>query len=478
MTVRRRNPIEKWLKDYMVPLIWLLFILILIFNLFFWDNNTPKQIDLENKVWMELILDWSNAESYIEYPWNYKKKIEWDISLYKWEKVIVKEGSISLSLLWLWNFKVNKLWELKYLENGNFSLFSSDLWLDSTSWVNLDMRFANVTVGDNTNIAFSQNEMGSTVYLLNWFAEVENLAWESTVLASWQKITISRLNANSEEIDMSLLKEPIDDYYKQSDWFIKNNWMSYLKSDKNDETITWTWMKKVITSNNSKLINFNNLSDESNVSSDSITISWNFSDETITKITLNWTNASVNNELKTFKFENVSVDSKENDLVFKVYDDANDILSRFVYTVYYNWAIANNNSSSKFNVKTFDVDGSQFIFTTIKDSWISKNLNGKTSYTTYGDYLTIYWKVTAKWIKKVLIDWYTLKSFNWSSWRYHPSIINNNLKKGTNTYEIKYYWEDGKIVYTNHFIIIKKEIVVKKEEVKEDKKYSDEAEIN
>jgi hypothetical protein len=42
-------------------------------------------------------------------------------------------------------------------------------------------------------------------------------------LANDQKITVSRLDASSEDVDLSLLKETIDDYYKQSDWFIKNN---------------------------------------------------------------------------------------------------------------------------------------------------------------------------------------------------------------------------------------------------------------
>ncbi|MFC1797897.1 hypothetical protein ACFLY2_01780 [Patescibacteria group bacterium] len=43
------------------------------------------------------------------------------------------------------------------------------------------------------------------------------------------------------------------------------------------------------------------------------------------------------------------------------------MLSKFIYTVYYDGATVQSNTNSKFNVQTFDVDGSQFIFTTIKD---------------------------------------------------------------------------------------------------------------
>jgi len=484
MNVRRRNPIGKWIKDYMVPIIWFLFILILMFSLFSWNWDTTKDVDLENKVWLELKLDGLNTESYIVYPWDYKKKIEWSTSLYKWEKVTVKDGSVTLTMNWIWSFKVNKLWEFKYLESWDFSLDSSDLWLNSTQWANINMTFARVKVAESSNISFSQNEMWSTIYLLNWFAEVENLAWESTVLASGQKITISRLNANNEDIDLSLLKENIDDYYKQSDWFIKNNWASFLNMDKTGEKTTSTWSTTIVTNSKSGLISFNNLSDESNVSSDTIDILWKISSEDIVKITLNWSNAVINKEAKTFKFEKVSVPNKENDLVFKVIDDANDLLSKFIYTIYYDWWAVKNNTNSAFKVKTFDVDGSKFIFTTIKDSWISKSLNGKTTYTTYWDFLTIYWKVTAKGIKSISVDWYELKSFNGSSWRYHPSILNNNLNKWTNVYEIKYYWDNKKILYTNHFTIIKKDVVVKKEvpaevkKVEETEKYSDEAKIN
>ncbi|MDR2411650.1 MAG: hypothetical protein LBD88_03630 [Candidatus Peribacteria bacterium] len=38
---------------------------------------------------------------------------------------------------------------------------------------------------------------------------------------------------------------------------------------------------------------------------------------------------------KTFRFENVSVANRENDLVFKVMDASNDVLSKFIYTIYY-----------------------------------------------------------------------------------------------------------------------------------------------
>lgn len=458
MSLRRRGNIEKGLRDYMVPIVGWILLLLLIFSMFSWWDDTPK-VDTENKTWLEISLNWLNSDATIVYPWDFKKKIEGDISLYKWEKVIVKEWNVSLTMAWLWDFKLGKLWELKYMENWDFTLYSSDLWLNSTSAVNIDMRFAKVKVGENSHISFSQNEMSSTIYLISWFAEVTNLVWVNTVLWPWQKVTISRLEASNESIDLWLKKENLDDFYKQSDWFILNNWNSYLTSE---TTETWTWetdtsswsTQKSALKNASDLITFSNLFDESNVSSDTISISGNYFDEDITKIEVNGKTATINSDLKTFKFENIPVPNKENNLVFKVYDDTDEVISKFVYTIYYEWwntnttsnTISNTGKDWGFSVKTFEIDWSKFTFTqpTIKDT-----------YTTTEDFITIRWKVDATWISKVTVNDFVLSSFNWSTWRYHASTDNNNLSNWTNIYEVKYFDNNGNLVYKNYYTIIK-----------------------
>jgi len=83
-------------------------------------------------------------------------------------------------------------------------------------------------------------------------------------------------------------------------------------------------------------LTFSNLVDESNVSSPLINISGSYASEDISSIIVNGKKATINKTSKTFKIDNVDVSNKENDLVFRVYDDSNDIISRFVYTIYYN----------------------------------------------------------------------------------------------------------------------------------------------
>jgi len=453
MTTRRRhanvNGLSKTLRDYMVPIIWLFLILLVIFS-FFNDDDTDDIADAikyENQVPLNVTLDSDLTEAYIVYPWENKVQIEWEQDLYKWEQILVKDWTVSLNFLSVWNFRLNKLWELLYNEEWEFELDSSDLFISADTNIVVNMKYAKVFIGANSIVSLYQNETSSNVYLLSWNVEVRNLVWESTLLAKWQTISISRLEASSEDLDLSANRESIDEFYKTSDWFILNNWDYYLSlkdeiEEENTQTgsLLTTWFS-------SKIITFDNLFDESYVSSSSINISWRYTDESITKILVNNKEATLNASTKTFTIEGVWVSNSENDLVFKIYDDANDLLQKFIYVVYYKSWNSTSSSSSAFKVQNYDVDATQFRFTAPSTTWI---------YTTTSWFITIEGAVYAEWIERVTVNDYSLSSFNWTTWRYHASVDYNNLKNGTNVYVINYYDINNNLVYTNNYIIIKK----------------------
>lgn len=452
------NLIQKNIKDYIVPIIWWILVLILILSFFFswWDKKTPTNI--ENQIWLNVTLDGENSDALVIYPWDYRNQIESNISLYRWERVLVREGTVSISWENNLSFKLNKLWELRYLENGNFSLSSWDVWINTISPINIDMTFAKLKIWDDTNISLSQNEVGSTIYLISWFVEVSNLSWRTTVLTWWQRLTVSRSDASNNNIDLSLWKQNLDEFFLRSDWFILNRWETFLNKnnktteDEDIEEENGTWNLSTLNVNSNSLISFTNLIDESNVSSWTINISWSYIDEEVSKITLNWKNAVINKSEKTFRFEWVDTSKRENDLVFKVYDDSNSILSKFVYSVFYSagstWVPTSWSSSSGswFNVTTFDIDGSKFKFTSPTTT---------NTYTTSETFVTIRWEVTAEDITRVTVNWFQLSSFNWKTWRYHADQSYNNLSEWTNIYEINYY-SGTNLVYTNYFTIIKR----------------------
>lgn len=452
MTRRRGSTVfQKNIKDYIVPIIWWVLILFLLFSVFSWWDSSDTNINSENQSWISVLLDSESSQATVIYPWDYKKDLEGDWTIYKWEKILVKQWSVSLKLDSIANFRINRLWELKYLENWNFSVTSWEAWIDSLSSFNLDLNFAKLKIDENSHLSVSQNEMWSTVYLISWFVEIENLVWKNTVLAPWEKITISRWDASKWDIDLTLLKENLDQFFLKSDWFILNKWSSYIvleDTSEIEEQLSQTW-STVENLSSSQLITFSNLVDESNVSTPLINISWAFTSEDISSIILNSKKAIIDKTNKTFKIENVDVSNKENDLVFKVYDDSNDVISRFVYTVYYNLGSSWNTSttnSSWFKVNNFDVDWTKFIFTSPTTS---------NTYTTTETFVTIRWEVKAEGIDSITVNDFKLSSFNWKTWRYHADVSYNNLAEWTNVYEVKYF-SSGKLVYTNYYTIIKK----------------------
>lgn len=472
MSTRRRGwystnrSFSKNIKDYIVPIIWWVLILFLIWSMFF--KKTAEVKPTENQVWIAMTSDKDTKATIFYAGWD-KKELSEGMSLYKSEKVSVLNWKVKLADD-KYSFNLNKLWELKYLEDGWFSLNSWDVWIDTKAALNVEMKFVKLKISENSHVSLAQNEVNSTIYVISWTVEVSNQKWRSTVLSWGEKIEVSRAEASDEKIDLSLKKQPIDTYFMNSDWFVMNKWNEYLKKEeeKNSSTgttTTWTtntWTtstgstkanSKANTTWKSKYLTFSNLLDESNVSSNSINISGAYDVDEVSKVDINWKIATLNPSLWTFKVEWVSVPNKTNDLVFKVFNKNEDLVEKFVYTVYYDAGAAwwwntswqNNNTAWTWS-NTFNVDGSKFAFTA--------PTTGAT-YTTYEDFVTIRGTVSAPNIDTVTVNDLKLWSFNWTTWRYHARDIYGTLADWTNVYEVKYF-SGWSLVYKNYFTIVKK----------------------
>ncbi len=440
----RKTLVSKTFRDYLVPFVWLLLIIILIISfLSWWDKE--KIMNHENKIWINVNLNWENSSSYIEYIWGDKKEIAWNAEIYKWEKVFVKEWSLDLDFPWVLTMKLNKMWNLKFNEDWTFSLFASDLWIKTLTDIKLNVRFWELLIWKESVLSVTQNEVWSTIYLLKWVVEVKNIAWKSTMLWAWQKITISSIDWNKQDIDLSLLRNNLDDYFKGSDWYIKNNGDLYLNNNRGWKVKTWTWVENE-TVNLKQYISLDSLRDESQVSNSTITIKWNILNSSVSIIKINWIEANINLEEKTFELKELFLTNKINDIIFKIYNSNNEILNKKIYTIYYSWW--EKKDVSKFKVENFSLDSTKFQFIFPK----------KNPFTTYTNLVTIEWKVPPWIVEKIVVNDYQLKQFprNWSYWKYHANKDFWNLKEGLNIYKVDYYWPNKKLLHSNAFTIIKK----------------------
>jgi hypothetical protein len=451
---RKRNNFQNTFKDYLVPIVWWALLLLVIFSIFNKDSsptNTSDTVTGENKIPISISFVWVDTKAFISYPSWTKEEITDSQNLYKGETIIVKDGSLNLSLTSGTSITLNKIAEFKYNEDGGFSLYSSDAWMSLSENTNITMKYASVTAPSWSTISLTQNEAGSTIYVLSWSAKVSNLWWISTSLIMGQKLSVSRQLATSTDIDLSSEKWNIDSYFKGSDWFIDNKWFEVLStedvSDEIEGSVVWeSWL----------FLSFDSLRDEMSTSKSSLSVSGKVLSDSVASISINNTQATINRANQTFSLSNVQVWRSVNDLVIKIYGNNKSILEKKVITVYSSGTSSLGSSSSNTSNTTpiassggvtFWVDATDFTFT-------SPSVTGK--FVATGSEITIRWATSAKDISKVEVNGFELASFNGSTWRYHAFTRFETLEEWTNQYKVDYFWADGNLVYTTYYTIVKK----------------------
>ena len=473
--IRRHNSIQSTFKDYLVPIIGWVVILILLYSFFNGDSTTPPSENTdENRNPTQVSFSSVDTQASITYPWNIEEKINDSHSFYKWETLIIKEWIVSLSTPNGSKISLNKIAKLKYEEDGSYSLYSSDAWFTLASDTIISMKFANIDASAGTVLSLTQNEAGSTIYVLAWSAKITNLAGVSTLLIKGQKISVSRLNAANWDIDLGSEKSNIDSYFKGSDWFIENQGHLTLQQeetttkdddDKTNTSTSWTsW----------KYISFDILRDEMSIKTNSLNILGTILSEEVGSITINNRQANISVATKSFSLDTLSLNQTVNDIVVKIYDTNRNVIQKSVYTVYTSsksWTTqATNNTSvaSSQWVTIYDVDATDFAFTEPSNT-------GK--FSTTSSEITIRGITTAKWISRVEVNGFKLASYNGSTWRYHAFERFETLEEWTNQYRVDYFWENGKIAYTDYYTIVKKAVKTAApiEEVTEEKVVSGEA---
>ena len=466
----RRKTNVKNIKDYMVPIITLGLILILLYVAFSWGDSksdeswTNTNINSQSPNEISIALDDNDAKVILIDENDKKTTLNSGDWINPGQKVMVEKWSMSFSIPGEARFSLNKNWELEYQRNSKMNLISSALWVESENDIEVDMKFGNVTVGKDSVVNIEQNEVSSNVYLLKGTAEVENLAWISTFLSQGKQIKISNKNASNDELDMVALKEDFDDYFKISDWYLKNNGSVALLDTSEeiselpveDSLDLWTevsslWSeveikKPLITGN---LLSFDGISDEWYVATAATKVTWSFTNELIKWIEIQGNKAVINNENKTFSVASIDTSKQANDVIIKVFDESGSVIAKYLYTLYYsawNNQKAQNQWFAKINTTAYPVNAEDFIISmpTVKngETFLAEN--------------TMYWTVKNPDVASVLVNGFKLTTFNGKTFRYHAYKRFKTLWEWVNNYEIKYLWKDWKVILKKYITINKK----------------------
>jgi len=464
---RNRNQLQNTFKDYLVPIVWGVILLVLLFNIFSWeDTASPVNTSTsENTNSVSVDFRSEDTQAFIMYPWDERKEIVAWAELFKWETLIVREWVVDLRFENNNNISLNRVAELKYNEDSSLSFFSSEAWLKLVEDTSIAMRYLNIQSPGWSILSISQNEASSSVYVLSWSAKITNLWWASTSLVSGQKISVSRQFASDWDADLAWDKTSIDSFFKSSDWFLDNDGINALSAPSdNIENIESETSSGSLWWDSGIFLAFDSIRDEWNTTSSTIDVSGNILSELVELVTIDGKQAEISWD-NTFLATWINTSKSVNDVVIKIYDEDRAILDKKVITLYNSspsstsWVSPNeDNSSSSTNnqaistnsqwVTTFWVDATDFGFTMPSSSG---------EFATTGSEVTIRWITTAENISKVEVNGFELASFNGSTWRYHAFERFETLESGTNQYRIDYYWDNGSIVYTDYYTIVKRD---------------------
>lgn len=471
MSRNRNSNLSKTLKDYAVPLVWLILILILLYSVFSsWSstvepNNSEVSeefIDVEPKV----LLNSDTTEAYIIYENWKKEKIEESILIWKSEKVSVESWSITIDFPFIAKMKLSKNWEFLYKEDWSFFLDSWDLWVEAMKDLEISMKYSTAWLSLWSISNLKQNELESTVYSIDWDVLISNLAWINSNIPNFYRNTIKSTESTSNDLDLKLSEKEIEDHFKLSSWFKDNKWDSYLLQKKLEQnTLSWSLSNSswTLISDTSTLISFDDIVDESYVNVNPVDLKWRYNSSIVWRVTINNIEVELNNELWIFSLKWFELKNLVNDLVIKIYDSNKNIIWKKILTInttkptWWNSNLVNSNSSQ---LENFQVKPTDFLIYEPTKTW---------KLTTSSWMITIRWKVSNKTIEKVIVNGYSLKSFNWSTWRYHAFVEQGTLKEGANNYEIKYIWKDWKVVYKEYYSIFKVKAWISNDTKKDEK---------
>ena len=242
MSRNRNNNLSKTLKDYAVPFVGLLLILILLYSVFSWNNveNTDKSVNdstiLEYSE-AQIILEDKDVIAYITYE-NWKKvKIEDSISIWKSEKVSVESWEVVIDFPFIAKFKLSENWEFSYKEDWVFYLESANLWVEAIKDIDISMKYANVSLWVWSISNLNQNEIESTIYSIDWDVSISNLSWISGQVNNWYKVSIKSIESVSNDFDIDSNNKIIDDNFKLLDWFKSNGWKELLNKNSDDKVL-------------------------------------------------------------------------------------------------------------------------------------------------------------------------------------------------------------------------------------------------
>lgn len=445
-----RNPSSLRKKEGVIPWKWII-IVIVIFTVLSVLRGLGGNAD--QNLWKWITVSWSGT-----FVVTNKDGVKKDINV--WEKFYesdllfsVISGSAELADVW-GKFWLDKNSEISHIDNssGGYLLSQWRMWIEASKDINLSLKHIDIKLQDGDIVLLEQQRIYSIVYVLKWDVTI-GWSGRETLLKTGKRIMVSQSNLINPWVALESLIGDIDDSIQQNAFFLARDGKTLLENfklswaDKNwswtINSISWSWMS-LNSWNGNKVIMITSPIDGSIIKGWVVTVEGKTLSSLVKKIVVNDQSIQISPSTQAFRSSPISVTTSTIDIVYRAYDAGNNLLERWVLTLYSDEKQA---GSEKLVPKTFPTSDKDFHI-------ISPNEN---PYKTTLSAVTVSGTVPKWAVEYITVNNFRLKKFvaQSTNWYYYANISYQTMKEWFNLYEIRFYWQNDTLLSTQLFTIIK-----------------------
>jgi len=260
---------------------------------------------------------------------NKQKDVNANTPLSTLDFIEVKNGTAQVALLTnpKNTINLNTGSKLRYLgqtadNKSQFRVENKDIWVQSdTADMTFDLIGVTLIPSSTTVMNVSKNELFTTITVLQGSATV-NLNGSIQEITAGKQLNYSSLKTLTPE-DIASRIAPVNPDTLSSDWMKLNGAGAYSTATTSDTTTT----SNTGTSTGSLII-FESPTDESTVQAKTIGVTGRVLSPNVSRVIINGVPATVDPAKQTFSLSNVSLTTKENNIVYRTYDVSGTMLSK------------------------------------------------------------------------------------------------------------------------------------------------------
>ena len=349
---------------------------------------------------------------------------------------------------------IESLSELSYKWKTNdvhsFELLNGYVWMETPNGdLSLTLKYFEAKFAPGSVIIANQNTRASNLYVLRGEAEIKTEGGTARVAGGQM---LSLLQSETKNANLGDKIQPLDDFIKQSNMFIKKNGAAVLSDT------TWVTGSGTLTESGSTLttgtgseanssseaIVFTYPEDEMTVENEKITIEGRIVNPNIKKITFEKQDAKILAGESTFSVKDYLLVDGANDINYRAFDGSGDFVMKWVITVHLK---KKTTTQKKPDVINYPVSSKDFKITSPSENPFKTT---DTSVKLRGSF-------AADMVKYIKVNNYQLQQFKQfgTSWTYNASIDNGNMEEGVNEYLITYYGPSDELLFSNKVYIVK-----------------------